>query len=211
MPEDLEKGNALIVRFFFSESHCKLFLFKFLSHFLICVNTQQPTVLRVYNLQIRTAASVSIAFHLSCLYPITIKTSWTLENKRKFFLKHLKFFCKVFLPPEWWYKYGPVYIEQNSICSLSSRNLAKAARIKAGYEFKAWYSCSWNSCTYKQCYSRGATACCCLKEDGFVLSPLLRSCHWGPPPSLVLCLLWCLYTLPVISLSHQTGRKLSKV
>lgn len=81
MPEDLEKGNGLIVRFFFfSESHCKLFLFKFLSHFLICINTQQPNVLCVYNLQICPAASISISFHLSYLQPIKMKTSSTLDK-----------------------------------------------------------------------------------------------------------------------------------
>lgn len=99
MPEDLEKGNSLIVRFSFSESHCKLFLFKFLSHFLICVNTQQPTVLRVYNLQICATASISTSFYLSYLCPIMIKTSSTLEKKCKCFLKQLQFFCKVF--PSW--------------------------------------------------------------------------------------------------------------
>lgn len=34
MPENLEKGNGLILRFLFSEIHCKLFLFSFLSHYL---------------------------------------------------------------------------------------------------------------------------------------------------------------------------------
>lgn len=82
--------------------------------------------------------------------------------------------------------------------------------IKAGYEFKAWCSCFWNSRMYKQCYSQGTTACWHLEEDGFILPPLLCSWHGGPLLPFRLCLLWCFYTLPVISLSHQVGRKLSK-
>lgn len=185
MPEDLEKGNSLIVRFFFSsEGHCDLFLFKFLSHFLICINVPQPPVLRVYNLQICTAASTAICFHLSYLYPIMIKNSSTLESKCKCFLKHLQFSCKVF-PPAWWFEYGPVYLEQKNIVSLLSFIWQRWEWMEEGYEFKAWCSCSWSSYLYKQFYSQGTMACCCLKEDGFILSALLCSWPGGLLPSLL--------------------------
>lgn len=96
MSEDLEKGNSVICKIFFFEIHCKDFLCKFLSHFLICFNTQQPPVLCVYNLLIYTSATSSISSHIRCLYPLMMKTSSALENRCKYFLKDLQYFCKDF-------------------------------------------------------------------------------------------------------------------
>lgn len=44
--------------------------------------------------------------------------------------------------------------------------------IKAGYEFKAWYSCSWLCCVYKQFYSQDTAACCCVEENNDAASRL---------------------------------------